>query len=175
MRKPIITLLTVLTIGTTTVAQDFNTFKANVPVLTLANEIKIEKEADATRHPINQQDRRTILQENDGAQFALGKILLPKTTVIIYYTKPEGVAPIGKITAATFTDKGKKISSEAIGVFADFAGMHFNTSFIVSSQANGAIAISSNVIALKSSGEVNPDMSKNSTYYISAKGKIGKL
>jgi hypothetical protein len=167
--------LTAIAIGKTSIAQTFNSFKNYLPNLILATEVKLEKEADAIRYPISQLDGRTILQESDGDQFAIGKISLSKTLVVIYYTKPQGVAPLGKISAATFTHKGKKIATEAIGIFADFSGMHFNTNFTVTAQQNESLAISSNVIALKSNGEINPDMSKASVYYISAKGKISKL
>ena len=85
------------------------------------------------------------------------------------------MAPLGKITAISFTSSGKKIATEAIGVFADFMGMHFRTTISGSRQDKGAVSITSNVEAIKDNGEVNESMSKVSTYYFSAKGKITKI
>jgi hypothetical protein len=175
MRKLFITITTFTAITSSALAQNFTSFSAGLPELKLNNEVVLEKEADAVRYPISLADSRAILKESEGEQYALGKVGLSKTTVVLYYTKPAGVAPLGKITATTFTHSGKKIASEAIGVFADFAGMHFNTSFTITSQDKGAISVSSNVTALKDSGEVNPDMSKISVYHIAAKGKITKM
>lgn len=175
MRKSIIVLLAAVLINTSGMAQSFEAFKNVIPTLKLAQEVKIEKESDATLYPISQQVKLNLLQESEGDHFAIGKLILSKTTVIIYYTKPQGQAPFGKITSATFTEKGKKISSEAIGIFSNFQGMYFNTRFNITAQQKGALAISSYVVALKSNGEVNTDLSKNTTYYISSKGKITKL
>lgn len=175
MYKLFISLIASTTITATALAQSFSTFSAGVPELNLGNKILLEKEADAIRYPISQAIGRSIFGEKDGEQYAIGKVTLSKAVVIIYYTKPAGVAPLGKIVATSFSNSGKKVSSEAIGVFADFAGMHFRITISGSSQEKGAVAVTTNVEAIKDNGDVNQDMSKISIYYFSAKGKISKM
>lgn len=177
MRKQFIAafaLVAVTSASTSIHAQNFGSFKAGISELSINSEVVLEKEADAVRYPISQSDSRIVLKESEEEHFALGKVALSKATVILYYTKPQGQAPLGKISIATFSSSGKKIASEAIGVFADFAGMHFNTSIRFLAQDKGAVAVTSDVTALKDNGEVNSSMSKTSTYYVTSKGKILK-
>jgi hypothetical protein len=175
MIKYLVPVLLSTSIATAGFAQDFGTFIKAIPEMTLNTEKNLTAEADAVKHYINKNDTHIFLQETEGEQYAIGKILLSKSVIIVYYSKPAGRAPLGKIIATSFTASGKIISSEAIGVFADFSGMHFHTSIRLTSQAKGAVSISSNVEAIKDNGEVNADMSKKSVYYFSAKGKITKL
>ncbi len=175
MNKLFLALVATATMATKMPAQNFSSFATSVPELQLNNEVKLDTEADAIRYPISHADSRYILQEADGEHYAIGKVTLSKATIIVYYTKPPGTAPLGKITAVSFSASGKRIASEAIGVFADFAGMHFTTGFTASTQPKGAATISSHVTALKDNGEINPDMSKITVYHFSAKGKITRM
>ncbi|MCX6318683.1 MAG: hypothetical protein NTW29_15485 [Bacteroidetes bacterium] len=175
MRNIFISFLTVVMLPGMAASQSFSSFNAGIPELKLYNDVILAKEADAIRYPISESDSKFFLLDTDGEQYALGKITLSRAVIILTYYKPRGVAPLGKITATAFSLSGKRISSEAIGVFADFTGMHFRTTLTVSSQPKGAIALTSKVEGLKDNGEVNQLMSNTGIYLFSSKGKITKL
>lgn len=175
MKKIILGLMLTSSVCNHLAAQKFSSFIANVPETKLATQTDLQKETDVNRISVATTDAINILREPEGEHFIIGKITLSKSIAVIYYTKPKGSAPFGKVSVITLTSAGKKITTEAIGVFSDFSGMRFHMTMVTSSQAKGGVSLTSNVQALKENGEVNESMSKISIYIISAKGKILKM
>jgi hypothetical protein len=175
MKKIILGLLLVTTVHNHIAAQNFNSFIASVPEIKLVTETDLRKENDVNKIPVAATDAMSILKESEGEHFIIGKIILSKSTAVIYYSKPQGSVPFGKVSVITINAAGKKVSSEAIGVFSDFSGMRFHMTLIASAQVKGNISLTSNVKAMKEDGEINKSMSKISIYVIAPKGKILKM
>ncbi len=168
-------LLFLLAISASTIkAQSFQNFISQATELQFSKEKNLKENLSFLEKTVTQKDASTFLKEQKDTHSLIGKYTLSKYIVVIYYTKPENGAPIGKITAITFTNTGKFISSEAIGVYADYTGMHFNLTFTASTQSKGSLSLSSHVQAFKETGEPNDFLSKLSIYIISSKGKITK-
>jgi len=168
-------MLVAVLIRTELPAQNFSSFINKVPELTLGVEKKLEAESDVLQYPVNMGDAVSILREQEGIHYVVGRYVVGKTTALVYYSKPQGTAPLGKVSVLTLSGSGKMLKKEAIGVFSDFSGMRFHTILMASAQERGAISITSKVQALKENGEVNDYMSKTSIYIVSTKGKINAM
>lgn len=175
MKKIFLSLVVLLFVHNHLFAQSAASFIAGVPEILLSGETDLKKDNDVNKIPVSPSVARNLLYELEGEHYVIGKITLSRSTAVVYYSKPAGGVPFGKVSVVTLTSGGKKISTEAIGVFSDFSGMRFHMTMIASAQTKGNISITSKVMALKENGEINDFMSNTSTFLISAKGKISKL